>query len=74
MACKFDESELEEESLDKEKYLVSAVSKNRGGMGMGESEAGVRGPCDPEPDRDSTMLNAPGNSRWRSPSPVAECR
>src|SRR5258708_6422098 len=72
MACKSDESELEEESLDREKYLVSAVSTNQGGMGMGESEAGVRGPLDPEPDRDSTMLNAPGNSRRRLPSPVAE--
>src|SRR5258708_37310884 len=28
MACTFDESELEEDSLDKEKYLVSVVSMN----------------------------------------------
>src|SRR5258708_36048618 len=36
-ACKSAESELEEESLDREKYLVSVVSTNRGGMGRGES-------------------------------------
>ena len=73
MACKSGESELEEELLDREKYLVSAVSTNRGVTGMGESEAGVRGPRDPEPDGDLKKLNAPGNSWWRSPSPVAEC-
>src|SRR5258708_786405 len=72
-ACKFDESELEEESLDREKYLVSAVSMNLGGTGRGESEAGVRGPRDPDPDGDLKMWNAPGNSRRRSPSPVAKC-
>src|SRR5258708_6113851 len=72
-ACKFDESELEEELSDKEKYLVSVVSTNRGGMGRGESEAGVRGPHDQDPDGESKMVKAPGNSRRRSPSPVAEC-
>src|SRR5258708_30043219 len=73
MACKFDDPELEEEPSDTEKYRVSSVSTNLGGMGRGESEAGVRGPRDPDPDGESKTVNAPGNSRRRSPSPVAEC-
>ena len=71
-ADKSGESESEEDPLDTEKYLVSSISTNLGGTGMGESEAGVGGPCDPDPDGDSKTLNAPGNSRRRSPSPVAE--
>src|SRR5258708_39114571 len=57
MACKFDESKLEEESLDKEKYLVSAVSTHRGAIGRGESELGVRGARGTTPEPDSKVTN-----------------
>src|SRR5258708_23553053 len=35
-ACMFDDPELEEELSDKEQYLFSSVSTDRGGMGGGE--------------------------------------
>ena|SRR5258708_38505899 len=73
-AGKSDKTEPEDKLLDKEKYVVVASLMNLGGMGMRESEVGISRPLDPDPNGDETMLKAPGNSWWRSPSPVTECK